>query len=70
MRRSESGFTLIELLIVIVVLGILAAIVVFSLYGSHGSEQGRCVHLGRQDGRDRRRRVQGARGRHVRNHFG
>jgi prepilin-type N-terminal cleavage/methylation domain-containing protein len=32
-RRSESGFTLIELLIVIVILGILAAIVVFSVSG-------------------------------------
>jgi general secretion pathway protein G len=30
-RRNESGFTLIELLIVIVVLGILAAIVVFGV---------------------------------------
>ena len=32
-RRNESGFTLIELLIVIVILGILAAIVVFSVQG-------------------------------------
>jgi prepilin-type N-terminal cleavage/methylation domain-containing protein len=32
-ESSESGFTLIELLIVIVVLGILAAIVIFSLTG-------------------------------------
>jgi prepilin-type N-terminal cleavage/methylation domain-containing protein len=32
-RREESGFTLIELLIVIVILGILAAIVVFSVNG-------------------------------------
>jgi general secretion pathway protein G len=32
-RKSESGFTLIELLIVIVILGILAAIVVFSVRG-------------------------------------
>ncbi|MCW2857741.1 MAG: hypothetical protein JWR52_3356 [Marmoricola sp.] len=30
-RKSESGFTLIELLIVIVILGVLAAIVVFSV---------------------------------------
>jgi prepilin-type N-terminal cleavage/methylation domain-containing protein len=36
---SESGFTLIELLIVIVVLGILAAIVVFSLTGISGSSK-------------------------------
>ena len=32
-RRNQSGFTLIELLIVIVILGILAAIVVFSVRG-------------------------------------
>ena len=32
-RRNESGFTLIELLIVIVILGVLAAIVVFSVRG-------------------------------------
>ena len=32
-RESESGFTLIELLIVIVILGVLAAIVVFSVNG-------------------------------------
>src|SRR3954471_17120066 len=30
-RRSEEGFTLIELLIVIIILGILAAIVVFAV---------------------------------------
>jgi general secretion pathway protein G len=36
---SESGFTLIELLIVIVVLGILAAIVVFSLTGVSGESK-------------------------------
>ena len=36
---SESGFTLIELLIVIVVLGILAAIVIFSLTGVTGQSQ-------------------------------
>ncbi len=43
MRRqdgeTESGFTLIELLIVIVVLGILAAIVVFSLSGVSGQSK-------------------------------
>jgi prepilin-type N-terminal cleavage/methylation domain-containing protein len=32
-KKNESGFTLIELLIVIVILGILAAIVVFSISG-------------------------------------
>ncbi|MGO4256740.1 competence type IV pilus major pilin ComGC [Marmoricola sp. RAF53] len=32
-RKNESGFTLIELLIVIVILGILAGIVVFSVRG-------------------------------------
>lgn len=32
-RRNDDGFTLIELLIVIIILGILAAIVVFSVRG-------------------------------------
>jgi general secretion pathway protein G len=32
-KKNESGFTLIELLIVIVILGILAAVVVFSVSG-------------------------------------
>ena len=32
-KKNEKGFTLIELLIVIVILGILAAIVVFSIAG-------------------------------------
>ena len=32
-RENESGFTLIELLIVIVILGVLSAIVVFSVSG-------------------------------------
>ena len=36
---TEQGFTLIELLIVIVVLGILAAIVIFSLTGVTGLER-------------------------------
>ena len=39
MRTTEVGFTLIELLIVIVVLGILAAIVVFSLTGVTGQSK-------------------------------
>ena len=38
-EASEYGFTLIELLIVIVVLGILAAIVVFSLTGVTGQSK-------------------------------
>src|SRR5579863_2141365 len=41
-QRSEgeiSGFTLIELLIVIVVLGILAAVVIFALGGITGKSQ-------------------------------
>lgn len=33
LRRDDSGFTLIELLLVIVILGILAAIVAFSVRG-------------------------------------
>ncbi|TQK70353.1 prepilin-type N-terminal cleavage/methylation domain-containing protein [Nocardioides sp. SLBN-35] len=32
-RRNDGGFTLIELLIVIIILGVLAAIVVFSVRG-------------------------------------
>jgi prepilin-type N-terminal cleavage/methylation domain-containing protein len=38
-EATEGGFTLIELLIVIVVLGILAAIVVFSLTGVTGQSK-------------------------------
>ena len=37
--ESEAGFTLIELLIVIIVLGILAAIVIFSLTSVTGTSQ-------------------------------
>ncbi len=53
MRRAdgespEHGFTLIELLIVIVVLGILAAIVVFSLTGvTSQSKQAACTSNGK-----------------------
>ena len=49
-EASENGFTLIELLIVIIVLGILAAIVIFSLTRSDRSEQGGGVHHGRKVG--------------------
>ena len=34
-RREESGFTLIELLVVIIILGILAAVVVFAVRGTN-----------------------------------
>jgi prepilin-type N-terminal cleavage/methylation domain-containing protein len=47
-ESSERGFTLIELLIVIVVLGILAAIVVFSLSGVTGqSKAAACTSNGK-----------------------
>ncbi len=47
-EASESGFTLIELLIVIIVLGILAAIVVFSLSGITGeSKSAACTSDGK-----------------------
>jgi general secretion pathway protein G len=42
-RKNESGFTLIELLIVIVILGVLAGIVVFSVGGiSNRGNQAAC----------------------------
>ncbi len=39
-RREDRGFTLIELLIVIIILGILAAVVVFSVRGHLGQRRG------------------------------
>lgn len=42
-RREDRGFTLIELLIVIVILGVLAAVVVFSVRGiTDTGEQAAC----------------------------
>jgi general secretion pathway protein G len=42
--RTDRGFTLVETLVVIVVLGILAAVVVFSLRGiSDRGEEGACA---------------------------
>ena len=38
-RSGEGGFTLVELLIVIVILGILAAIVVLAIGGLSGTAQ-------------------------------
>jgi general secretion pathway protein G len=47
-EAKDNGFTLIELLIVIVVLGILAAIVVFSLTGVSGqSKEAACTSDGK-----------------------
>ncbi len=43
MKKNDEGFTLIELLIVIVILGILAAVVVFAVGGiTQDAEQNAC----------------------------
>jgi prepilin-type N-terminal cleavage/methylation domain-containing protein len=39
LNRDESGFTLVELLVVVIILGILAAIVVFSVRGVNDKSQ-------------------------------
>jgi general secretion pathway protein G len=39
MKRNQKGFTLIELVVVIVILGILAAVVVFAVSGSTDKAQ-------------------------------
>jgi prepilin-type N-terminal cleavage/methylation domain-containing protein len=45
-RSGEGGFTLVELLIVIVILGILAAIVVLAIGGLSGSASGASCNSG------------------------
>lgn len=37
MKNRQSGFTLIELAVVVVILGILAAVVIFAISGGNGS---------------------------------
>ena len=54
-RQDEGGFTLIELLIVIVILGVLAGIVVFSVRGITDRGEASACKTEVDDRRDRRR---------------
>ena len=55
-RENESGFTLIELLIVIVILGVLAAIVVFAVGGINDTARRRPASPTPRTSRSRPRR--------------